>query len=825
MENPSREMRFARDQLIKTMNHPLFDTSPDVHQQEFLRVMAGRLQLDDDAMNALIRQTWNKRGPTPVLRPAPIIQSPQPIQAVSSPIQTSQPIQVRINTIFNGVDIQDRSTPAEMLRFLLTTHQEQGLPFEVINAYLLNVAKTEPRQHRLFVPQAYRAPSKLAFIYYISPHTRLLNDDRLAELELPSLEFDPQVQTRLLREVPSQVEDLKTVIAFIQRLKYNREIRANPVTQVALQRIWEQANRYQATVVQTGQFDQMEYINDMRGWRYQLTILSKLLKTNNLPKGPELVSPQPVATVQQPVPLQAPRMPGNLLPGIQITQPPIFTPNRTPPTTMYSDQPLSPTATRKTTFQPTNFSPSNPFLQNPVSTSPTFVNRTQQVYLTPNSKEHAELLKLRTAAEQLLAEEQKQPRNVQPLYRAELESLAGRIRVYVASRQQYGIDLYDYIREFQTFTDQLKDLQAKIAARPIPRYLPELDPEILYRPAALNQPNMIISAGDLRYLERMLEVLTEIGDDEVRRFGRDGVFFEDVDMLLRDLQDQIRHYTRQRKAVSTVEYLGILRNWRESIQNLIDARKALGRRCINDTDPWDMTPIVEIPDNAYIRLSNGMCWQIQSLMEYIRGVNGENTSKGLQGYASAKLWEDDADAKRILEHPLVTADKDFRQYFMNVLYGGNANKVSNQTLEMMYRTASLFVSRGKPFDEAIQKALTPQQYQIFMKYARGSAYETSKIPSDQQREEIETAIALILKSDATHDFWEYYDRLSQEEKAAIASFREDFERSLRECRFGKGNKGDKKLCVYVMANIILPVVYRIADIKGIPVERLNTKEH
>jgi hypothetical protein len=623
------------------MNHPMFDTAPDNHQQEFLREMARRLQLDDDAMNALIRQTWNRRGPTPMLRPVPIVATQIPI--VIQPISNS--VQVNSN-------------------------------------------------QKIFTP---------------------------------------------------------------------------PIT--------------------------------------------------------------PLVTIQRPPVRTEFPIPGGLLPGIQVSQPPIFTPNRIPPpqpTTMYSDQPLSPTATRKNQiFQPpTNFVSNPSFLVSPTSNTPTFVSRAQQVYLSPGSKEYNELAKLRAAAEHLFEEELKQPKNVQPSYRAELATLAGNIRVYLASKQQYEINLYDYIRELQTFTDQLKDLQAKIAARPIPRYLPELDPEILYRPAVLNQARMLIGAGDLRHLEKMLQVLVEVAEDEVRRFGRDGVFMEDIDLLLRDLQDQIRYLARRNLKPPTIEeYLGILRNWREVIQNLIDARKALGRRCVNDVDPWDMTPIVEIPDNEYIRLSNGMCWQIQSLMEYIRGVNGENISKGLQGYASAKLWEDDADAKRILEHPLVVADKDFRQYFMNVLYGGNANKISNRTLEIMYRTASLFVSRGKPFDEAIQKALTPQQYAIFIKYARGSAYATKNIPANQQQEEIETTIALILKSDATHDFWEYYDSLSPEEKAAIASFRADFEKSLRQCRFGKPNNPENKLCVYVMANIILPVVYRVADIKGLSIEKLNTAEN
>lgn len=612
MERPSAEIGRLRDQFIKTLNHPMFDSSTDQQQQEFLRQMGQQMNINDEAVNALIRQSWNRRGPTPVLRPAPIV--------IPSPVQTPTPV---------------TKTPAQPIQ-----------PAPAPGALLPDFFQT----FRVAPPMTGLAPSATT----------------------------------------------------------NRETRIN-------------------------------------------------------------------------------------------------------------QQPLSPTASRLA-VPFTTFTPNQP---------PTFVNQNQMVNLSGNSKENERLIGLQSIVDRLFVEEKKQPVNIRPSYLKELRDLTAEINMYRTRHSSFGVSLYDYIREIQDFTDRLKDLQAKIAARPIPRYHPDLDPEILHEPDILRMPQKNLSLRMLTDLINMQRVLTEVGQEELAKFGRQGVFVEDIDRWLGELQDQIQHYRRRvGKMISTEEWLGILRNWRDTIQEIIDQIKALGRRCVNDADPWDGTPVIEIPDNEYIRLSNGMCWHVQSLMEYIRGKEGLNESKGLVGYASPKLWEDESDVKRIIEHPLVIADPEWRRYFMNLIYGRMTDAISEDTLIMMYTTASLFVSRGKPFNDLLRNFLTPKQYDIFMKYTDGDAYKRDSIPLDQQREEIDNAITLVMKGKAAVTFWDYYDRLSPEEKEAIKSFRASFEADLRHCRFGKGKNAENKLCVYVMANIILPVVYRVADIKGLSPSfpKLNTSE-
>ena len=822
MESPSEEMRRLRDQLIKTINHAMFDSSDDKTQQEFLREMAKRMKISEAAMNALLRQSWSKPAPVPVLRAlAPKVAGTMlnPSQLTGMATANLAPVPAAIPQ--SALDAMTTSPPrgattTQTPPFTSTTAQPEIFRvnwrnvtpselFQMARAAIRNGSTTEqlnahfqrenlPGQRRLFIPQF--TPGIAMMLFYIDPR----------EIGFPAA---GQMFPAELQDLDSIALNASPLYNYIDALK--RHLSQNVDAQRALNTVEQQVRTYMSQPRQGTDIG----TSNLRGWRDQLTILGRGMPTT--PVAPAAAKPQSVLDAIMQAPARG-SLPGTQIGSFIAPLPGGLLPNQTSPQSQQT--PLSPTANRlRVPF--TTFGPNQ---------SATFVDQSQLVYINANSKESQQLEQLQKVVSALEKSESLQHVQVRPSYLREINDLNQELAVYRSINRSKGINLYDYIKAVQDFTDRLKDLQAKIAARPVPRYDPAIDPEILHRPAALFEPKMRLGQNDIMDLARMANYLLDIYRDEVKKFGRQGVYVEDIAQFRNVIAEQLAHYTGQQNrytAVSTDEWVGVLRTWRDRIQDLVDQRKALGRRCVNDADPWDGTPVVEIPDNEYIRLSNGMCWHIESLMEYIRGIDGLNSSKGLKGYTSAKIWDTDDDVKRISEHPLVVADKAFRTYFLNIAYGKLAEKISAQTLEIMYATASILVSRGKPFDLVVKSFLTPEQFEIYTRYAQGSAYRLDDIPKNQQQEEIKTAIQLTMKSKAVFTFWNYYDKLSQEEKDAITSFRSTFERDLRECRFGKKADPSNKLCVYIMANIMLPIIYRVSDIKdiGSSFEVLNTAEH
>ena len=818
MESPSEEMRRLRDQLIKTINHAMFDSSDDKTQQEFLREMAKRMKISEAAMNALLRQSWSKPAPVPVLRAlAPKVAGTMlnPSQLTGMATANLAPVPAAIPQ--SALDAMTTSPPrgattTQTPPFTSTTAQPEIFRvnwrnvtpselFQMARAAIRNGSTTEqlnahfqrenlPGQRRLFIPQF--TPGIAMMLFYIDPR----------EIGFPAA---GQMFPAELQDLDSIALNASPLYNYIDALK--RHLSQNVDAQRALNTVEQQVRTYMSQPRQGTDIG----TSNLRGWRDQLTILGRGMPTT--PVAPAAAKPQSVLDAIMQAPARG-SLPGTQIGSFIAPLPGGLLPNQTSPQSQQT--PLSPTANRlRVPF--TTFGPNQ---------SATFADQSQLVYLNGNSKESQQLDQLikvvdameRTESTTNLANRQSYIKDIRELYHE--------MAMYRSINKSKGINLYDYIKVIQDFTDRLKDLQAKIAARPAARYDLAIDPEILNRPEAFRQSHMTLRQRDLMDLVRMANYLLEIYRDEVKRFGPSGLYVTDIAQFRNVLAEQLGHYSGQVGVmIREDEWIAVLRTWRDRIQDLVDQRKALGRRCVNDTDPWDGTPVVEIPDNEYIRLSNGMCWHIESLMEYIRGIDGLNSSKGLKGYTSAKIWDTDDDVRRISEHPMVVADKAFRTYFLNIAYGKLADKISAQTLEIMYATASILVSRGKPFDLVVKSFLTSEQYEIFMRHADGSAYKLKRIPKEQL-EAIETAIQLMMKGKAVTTFWDYYDKLSQEEKDAISSFRSTFERDLRECRFGKKADPSNKLCVYIMANIILPIIYRVSDIKGIgsSFEVLNTSE-
>ena len=317
-------------------------------------------------------------------------------------------------------------------------------------------------------------------------------------------------------------------------------------------------------------------------------------------------------------------------------------------------------------------------------------------------------------------------------------------------------------------------------------------------------------------LNNLWQYMLRIDQKEQRSFPGDNTLREPIGILMDDVNVIVNDVWVPMKIIPMVEYISAFQDWRDRMVEILQLRKALGRRCRNDEDPWDETPVNEIPAANYIRLENGNCWDIESLMEYIRGIDGRNDASGFKNYGSNKIWENTNDLKRILDHPLAIAEN-FRGWMESRDIIPVIGSISDETLNQLYIAAQLLVSRGPAFDEAIKKHLTPRQYDVYMKATGGDAYKNLTIANRTDRSDITNTIRTVIKSEAVANMWNYYNSLSQIEKDALELVEPGLRSDLISCK-------SANLCVYVLARVMKRAMNRVRTAKGLPEIELNTGE-
>lgn len=338
---------------------------------------------------------------------------------------------------------------------------------------------------------------------------------------------------------------------------------------------------------------------------------------------------------------------------------------------------------------------------------------------------------------------------------------------------------------------------------------------------------------------------------------------------------------RSRK-IPLSEYIATMERWRSELIEIYRIKKRLGRRCRNAVDYIDLTPIEEIPDTSYIRLSNGNCWDVESLLEFIRSKNGENDASDIASYGSPRIWETDADLNRIFNHPK-SRELKFRQWYDTRGLTEFAQNISQGTMNALYQTSQILVSRGPYYLQEAQRILGPELWAVFYQYAKGNYYELAKVPryfyqgsffndlpKEVRRQAIEAAMTEIiqadridpndqeairtirrelpesamllklpgdiqiirrriyelvrvqLKRDAVNQFWAYFNGLSKLEQDSVVAFRPDFISDMTKCYVGgDGNKG---LCVYIWSRVLMRTLNSIEGVKGLPHSELDTGE-
>lgn len=340
----------------------------------------------------------------------------------------------------------------------------------------------------------------------------------------------------------------------------------------------------------------------------------------------------------------------------------------------------------------------------------------------------------------------------------------------------------------------------------------DINPDYLKLPSQqLRQPVDLAAAR--QPLGKLFNYVNQKLATEVAAFG-DKSAFSSLWLLLRN---DIAAYPNKimSQQLTWRDLINKTLTWRDEIVTLLEEQQIAGRRCQNSTDPWDATPIEDIPNNDYIHLSNGMCWHIESLMEYIKGVNGLNEASGLPNYASSNIWEPE-DLPRILQHPAVKRTG-FGEWLQRVLSANSVKTINRDTIDWLYWLASLFVSRGEPFKRELRNVLTPEEYAVYQQYTGGDSDLMKRIPVELGGAAILQKVKVDMKADAFKKFMEYYNELSSEDKAALDLLYRGFERDLLACDLGR-------LCVYVAAKSLMLLYRRLAELKGITPLQLDITE-
>lgn len=311
-------------------------------------------------------------------------------------------------------------------------------------------------------------------------------------------------------------------------------------------------------------------------------------------------------------------------------------------------------------------------------------------------------------------------------------------------------------------------------------------------------------------LTDLLKTVVDLARREFDHFGPEGAMFNKLNRVAEGIRTQAMLIINANIPMRLNKYLELTDIMRAAINDIIRETRELGRRCLNENSPLSQEPISELPDGQYIRMSNGICWDIEDLLDYIRDMNGQNDSTKLKTYrgVSQRIWENEQDLNRILNHP-VAVRTGFRQWLLGMDQASAVAAISNETLNRLARAGSLALGRGDEFDRVVAMELTPAQLAVFRREAGGDTDNIDRIRNRTMRADIETTIKQTMKSASIIDMYNYYMSLSEVEKRALAFFEREFAGALTKCRNGE-------YCQLGMGDMMVTLRNQIARLKGMP---------
>ena len=236
-------------------------------------------------------------------------------------------------------------------------------------------------------------------------------------------------------------------------------------------------------------------------------------------------------------------------------------------------------------------------------------------------------------------------------------------------------------------------------------------------------------------------------------------------------------------------------SYQHTFDEILDNIRFLGRRCANKMTPISDESVDEIPEEDWIRLSNGACWDIDTLIDYIKNTtNGENTIEKIRRHMpsypiSDHIWINNRDYLKIINHPKARAAR-LQEFIIEREIRRLATLVSNDTMNVLYKEGSILWSRGPPFNIAIAEIMTPIQLVTW----NNLSYNMTdwELPDeifysrpDTIERDILTLINGPIKTQSIIRLHQYYQGLSSDEKNVLEMLSPDIEEYINNCHAGE----------------------------------------
>lgn len=343
---------------------------------------------------------------------------------------------------------------------------------------------------------------------------------------------------------------------------------------------------------------------------------------------------------------------------------------------------------------------------------------------------------------------------------------------------------------------------------------------------ALSYKPLVNSLNDIYYKYKILQTDIEITfRNERTLFGNTEYLFdlsdlfETIHILLRNAIDRLAIVDNLQEYQTLVEDFSApfdlyIQDYEEIKENIKNA----GRRCVNSETPISSEPVDEVSENDFIRLSNGACWDIQTLVNYIKlTTNGQNDARPIRehvDYPSDQIWLNNNDYRKIVNHEYAK-EQDLHKFIQDRLWIEIANDINLETLNQMNRSGQLLWSRGPIFDNVIREYMNQVQLDEWnvARNQQSSIWELPdriKYPQTEVAQDVLNIINGPIKTTGIAEMYNYYKELDASEKNALNRLIPDFEYLLTDCYEGV-------FCVMQMGDQLIQAYNKIAPYKELEV--------
>lgn len=133
------------------------------------------------------------------------------------------------------------------------------------------------------------------------------------------------------------------------------------------------------------------------------------------------------------------------------------------------------------------------------------------------------------------------------------------------------------------------------------------------------------------------------------------------------------------------------------------------RVCTNPDDPINLTPLEDVKTSAFIHMSNGLCYDVDTLIDYLKNPELGMAQINVSPYSpTMKIWETKDDYNRLTKHPQARKAK-LDEYVTARSGAALGQMLGAQRLRDVARQANIMYSQGPDFIAAADQVLTSDE--------------------------------------------------------------------------------------------------------------------